>query len=380
MVQPPHMLTRPFPFERLPKLTRHQVRFLRRLRALFDPRQIAEALQTAGAMLGGEVAIRAASAPEIADKSQILERLSGLPASTVLLWLEAPAELDSSVLVEISAAFAERLVDRTLGGDPAQTLPPTLLPLDELSRGALAYFVARVLGSLGGSLRLRHVSDRAAELSGALGAGPFFACGIEVSAGRDSGAVRAFVPLALPLSADNGATPRPLRALPLTLIAQIGSATFSRSELQELRLGDVVVLDHTRLVWDGRGFAGSVTVQVAGSGTQLLCRSHERGLSVESLSSVKEPKMTNGRVSHTPEPRPLPDVASDAPLELSVELARFSLTLGELQRTGPGDVLVTGRRIGEVVTLRVAGTPLAEGELVDVEGEVGVRITRMLAL
>src|SRR5262249_27721902 len=145
--------------------------------------------------------IRAAGAPELANKSQILERLSGLPPSTVLLMLEARAEqLDSCVLVEISAAFAERLVDRTLGGDAAQALPPTLLPLDELSRRALAYFVARILGSLDGALRLRHVSDRAAEVNGALGDGPFLACGFEVSAGSDAGGMRAFVPLSLSLA------------------------------------------------------------------------------------------------------------------------------------------------------------------------------------
>jgi flagellar motor switch/type III secretory pathway protein FliN len=41
-------------------------------------------------------------------------------------------------------------------------------------------------------------------------------------------------------------------------------------------------------------------------------------------------------------------------------------------------VLLTGRRIGEAVTLRAAGRPLAHGELVDVEGEIGVRLTEIL--
>jgi flagellar motor switch protein FliM len=97
---------------------------------------------------------------------------------------------------------------------------------------------------------------------------------------------------------------------------------------------------------------------------------------VESLTSVKEPSMSSGRVSQAPEARAtVPDIAADAPLELSIELARFSLTLGELQRTRPGDVLVTGRAIGESVTLRVAGRAIAQGDLVDVDGEVGLRIT-----
>jgi type III secretion system YscQ/HrcQ family protein len=68
------------------------------------------------------------------------------------------------------------------------------------------------------------------------------------------------------------------------------------------------------------------------------------------------------------------DFAVDAPIELQVEVARFSLTLAELQRLRPGDVLATGRRIGEHVKLRIAGQAFAEGELVDIEGELGVRI------
>jgi flagellar motor switch protein FliM len=40
-------------------------------------------------------------------------------------------------------------------------------------------------------------------------------------------------------------------------------------------------------------------------------------------------------------------------------------------------VIETGRRIAEPVTLRVAGQVVARGELVDVEGELGVRIREL---
>jgi type III secretion system YscQ/HrcQ family protein len=140
-----------------------------------------------------------------------------------------------------------------------------------------------------------------------------------------------------------------------------------------------VVLDACSLTFDGHAFAGQVMVRVAGSRSHLVCNAHDRSLEVECMTSVKEPKMTAGRLSQPPEPNSAaPNLAADAPLELSVELARFSLTLGELQRTQPGDVLITGRRIGEAVTLRVAGRAIAQGELVDVEGEIGVRITQFL--
>jgi flagellar motor switch/type III secretory pathway protein FliN len=40
----------------------------------------------------------------------------------------------------------------------------------------------------------------------------------------------------------------------------------------------------------------------------------------------------------------------------------------------PGDVVALGRRIGEAVTLRVGGVTVARGELVDLDGEIAVRI------
>jgi len=66
--------------------------------------------------------------------------------------------------------------------------------------------------------------------------------------------------------------------------------------------------------------------------------------------------------------------AGDAPVDVVVELARVALPLGELAALRPGEVLVTGRSLGERVTLRVGERILAQGELVDVDGEIGVRI------
>ena len=45
---------------------------------------------------------------------------------------------------------------------------------------------------------------------------------------------------------------------------------------------------------------------------------------------------------------------------------------------GEGDVVALGRRVGEAVTLRVGGVPVARGDLVEIEGEVGVRIVERL--
>jgi len=68
------------------------------------------------------------------------------------------------------------------------------------------------------------------------------------------------------------------------------------------------------------------------------------------------------------------EVVLDAPLVVRVEMGAVTLTAGEWAALGPGDVIALGRRLHEPVLLRVAGAEIARGELVDIEGELGVRI------
>jgi flagellar motor switch/type III secretory pathway protein FliN len=69
-------------------------------------------------------------------------------------------------------------------------------------------------------------------------------------------------------------------------------------------------------------------------------------------------------------------VLSAASIEVVAELGRVSLRGDELLGLAPGAVLALGgRRTG--VALRVGGELWADGEIVDIDGELGVRITRL---
>ena len=67
----------------------------------------------------------------------------------------------------------------------------------------------------------------------------------------------------------------------------------------------------------------------------------------------------------------------DAPVTLGLELASFELTVAELAALKPGEVVATGVPIGEAVRLRAGSKVIAIGELVEVEGEVGVRLIEL---
>jgi len=66
-----------------------------------------------------------------------------------------------------------------------------------------------------------------------------------------------------------------------------------------------------------------------------------------------------------------------APVEVSAEIGRITLRGDELLGLVPGVVLTVPGARGRVA-LRVAGEVVAEGELVDVEGDLGVRVIRVV--
>jgi flagellar motor switch/type III secretory pathway protein FliN len=68
----------------------------------------------------------------------------------------------------------------------------------------------------------------------------------------------------------------------------------------------------------------------------------------------------------------------EVPVVVRVEIGEARMAAREWSALRPGDVVALGRRVGESVTLRVGGVPVARGDLVDVEGEVGVRIVERI--
>jgi type III secretion protein Q len=71
------------------------------------------------------------------------------------------------------------------------------------------------------------------------------------------------------------------------------------------------------------------------------------------------------------------DSLSQLPLELTLRCGQISLTLGELRRLSSGTVLDVAGVTPGFATLCHGERVVAEGELVDVDGRLGLQITRM---
>jgi len=65
-------------------------------------------------------------------------------------------------------------------------------------------------------------------------------------------------------------------------------------------------------------------------------------------------------------------------MELSVEIGRTSMTVGETLELRAGSVITLERLAGEPVDLLVNGTPIARGEVVVVDEQFGLRVTEIV--
>ncbi len=65
-------------------------------------------------------------------------------------------------------------------------------------------------------------------------------------------------------------------------------------------------------------------------------------------------------------------------MELSVEIGRTRMTVGETLQLRAGSIVTLERLAGEPVDLLVNGTPIARGEVVIVDEQFGLRVTEIV--
>ena len=69
---------------------------------------------------------------------------------------------------------------------------------------------------------------------------------------------------------------------------------------------------------------------------------------------------------------------SAVPVDLSVEMGRTRMTVGETLELRQGSIITLNRMAGEPVDLLVNGTAIARGEVVVIDEQFGLRITEVL--
>jgi type III secretion protein Q len=162
-------------------------------------------------------------------------------------------------------------------------------------------------------------------------------------------------------------------ALIVGLPMVIGLAESTPALLQTLRIGDVF------------SFGPEMPPNLAGSSATLCAPCAERGLHVAlnergvvlrgPCNLDYEPSLQpGGDMSDADEHNSTADTIEQAPVVVRVELGSVTMSVAQWLDLSPGEVLTTDIPLGAPAVLRVAGRELASGELVNVDGRVGVRI------
>jgi flagellar motor switch/type III secretory pathway protein FliN len=127
-------------------------------------------------------------------------------------------------------------------------------------------------------------------------------------------------------------------------------------------------------VWLGAAEAETALRATLGEDGRIVLRGDTIELAWSDDSSSEVTAMGDGdKRGHVTE------AVGDLPVVVRVEIGAARMRAREWAALGAGDVVALGRRVAEPVVLRVAGVEVARGELVDIDGEVGVRILARVA-
>ena len=292
------------------------------------------------------------------------------------------------VLVEVPGVLATALAARAIRHKVPRVLDPSR-PVSPVTAGAFA----AVLGVLA-----RRATNGAPLQILAAGPGAVLARDLAASAGSSSTAsltttldgetfeVQVTVPDGVvgpsDSSAWNTATLAALGDMPIALPIVVAETLASRMTLLSLAPGDAFLpsgcsltvadaqVGTTALVGPvvllaARAEAG-VRADLAPSG-QLVVRGLLENHPWDGAATMSNPTDgTNANVTL--------QAVEDAPVVVRVELGAVEMTARAWAELAAGDVVTLGRKLGDHAILRVAGVEVARGELVQVDGEIAVKI------
>lgn len=349
------MSIRGYPWGSLDRVPGSVVRAARRARrALEDTVELAGLGRALGELVGANVELSARPSARVPERPRFAETTLGVGRATLAIGVEP--------------ALATTLLARVLGRTLA--LERTDAPFDASLLGALAALALEVA---------RRSSSEPVTLVKRPLAEPFVAIDATVRVDQRPYAAYVLVNDAVP-TAEMPATLAELGSVEVALPLVVAVSLATRAELEALRPGSAWLPGSGALVnarGAGRGVLAApngdagAPVDLTADG-RIVLREGRIGLAPDEASAG------HGDMAEADGDDTLTDAVLEAPVVVRVELGTVSMPASDWAKLRPGDVLATGTRVAEPVVLRIAGQAVARGELVDVDGELGVRIRELV--
>ncbi|MEO7096540.1 MAG: FliM/FliN family flagellar motor switch protein [Polyangiales bacterium] len=243
----------------------------------------------------------------------------------------------ASILVACAGRPIRALAQRLLGGQAELGAPRALTAAEE---AIWVLVVAAAIEDTGVAAEVWPSAQRAPSMTTHLA----LELAIE---GAATGTIVAYVPRSMSVRVP------PPRALPdwaFDLPIVVGRCLLDRAAIGRLALRDVITVERELSL-------------VVGDGTIAL---------------TAAPQAVEARVAIEYVPAQMsPALADTAQLELTVQLGTTRMSLRQLGELAPGAIVSLGRPLAGPFEVRAAGRLIGRGELVDVDGELGVRIVSL---
>lgn len=166
---------------------------------------------------------------------------------------------------------------------------------------------------------------------------------------------------------------RPLDDLPLPAVLRFGITRLAAGLLASLVVGDVILAETG-------GIAGRATLVIGERWTAPVLRRQGICQLEQAPRTPADGLPHEGRWTMQDKSRDADAMATasdEIPIQVSFELGRQDIPLGQLRSLGPGMVLDLAQLPDELVEIRANGRSVGRGTLVEIDGRIGVRIVRI---
>jgi flagellar motor switch/type III secretory pathway protein FliN len=293
------------------------------------------------------------------------------------------------LVVVLEPASARALLDLVLDGDGERPFDPTAL--SEVELAILEWLLHRIANQcastlFGGRAAIRPSGARehppglwfthALRIRSHVGA---------VSLGLDVSGLQGIIDLLPKRGFDRRGLTR-ARGLPIAVSLRLALGRAPATDLAAIQCGDNLIA-RGRECWFDSGLRGQAFLALERQGLHALRATVEQRGKTLIVCPCKSRIPGEDQAMDMPhEYRSTPDDGGDLPIEdviaalgvnVSVEIARRRMLIGDLLNLAGGDVLELAAPVGVAVTLLADGVAFALGELVDVDGYLGVRVTAL---